>query len=270
MKGKSLNSKNSDRRFEFGDGGVIERRKTEVLPTKTYFFEDEFDGKGFLDAKVVTCSSWLLELFELESGEIFFMSGEKETRPTTNRFGVFYTPFSLTQPCFRNAKGHLTGIAGYESLPAKLMSVPFMFDTTFTGKPADALDVEKILNSGLNPQPVEINPLASLISLRAKRLIDENYHVYPSIARIAARLNVSHEHLSRQFKHDFGMTPSAYLREIRVSDATFRLAQGEEIINVSQDVGYNDLSRFYKQFRQTTNASPGVCQKQISQIISEK
>jgi YesN/AraC family two-component response regulator len=35
--------------------------------------------------------------------------------------------------------------------------------------------------------------------------------------------------------------------------------RGEAIIEVSGDVGYNDLSRFYKQFRKSTAASPGFC-----------
>jgi AraC-like DNA-binding protein len=270
MKNKSLDSKKDERRFEFNEGGIIKRRRTEFLPAKTCFFEDEFDGKGFLAAKVITCAGWLLELFELKSGEVFFKSGDREIRPKTNCFGIFYAPFSFTQPCFNDAKGNLIGIAGSESLPAKFLRAPFIFENDFAGKPAGAADVEKILNSGSHFQTIEINPHASLISLKAKKLIDENYHVYPSIARIAARLDVSHEHLSRQFRRDFGMTPSAYLREIRVSDATFRLARGEEIINVSGDVGYNDLSRFYKQFRQTTNHSPGVCQKQIIKTLSEK
>jgi AraC-like DNA-binding protein len=46
---------------------------------------------------------------------------------------------------------------------------------------------------------------------------------------------------------------------LRVADATFRLSKGEPIIEISQDVGYNDLSRFYKQFRKSTNTSPGAC-----------
>jgi AraC-like DNA-binding protein len=56
------------------------------------------------------------------------------------------------------------------------------------------------------------------------------------------------------------MTPSAYLRQLRVADATFRLSKGEPIIEVSGDVGYNDLSRFYKQFRRQTTKTPGFCQ----------
>ena len=106
-------------------------------------------------------------------------------------------------------------------------------------------------------------PDLSPVSSKTKRLIDDNYLIYPSIARIAERLKVSHEHVSRQFKKDYGLTPSAYLHKLRVAEATFRLSKGEEIIDISLDVGYNDLSRFYKQFRKATRTSPAVCRKQV-------
>jgi AraC-like DNA-binding protein len=111
----------------------------------------------------------------------------------------------------------------------------------------------------VNLQSIETSPKASLLSVKAKKLIDENYPVYPSIARVAARLGVSHAHLSRQFKIDFKMSPSNYLRQLRLADAPLKFARGEAIIDVSLDSGYNDLSRFYKQFRQTTQTSPGEC-----------
>ena len=37
-------------------------------------------------------------------------------------------------------------------------------------------------------------------------------------------------HLSRQFKRDYGLTPSAYLRQLRVADAPLRLAAGQPIV----------------------------------------
>jgi len=48
--------------------------------------------------------------------------------------------------------------------------------------------------------------------------------------------------------------------KLRLADAPLRLARGEQIVNVSLDAGYNDLSRFYKQFRKNTKTSPGACQ----------
>jgi len=260
MKNKRLNSNDSDFQLEFSDDGKLARRKTAFLPDGAYFFEDQLQGKGVLTATIITCTAWLLEFFELKSGEIFFMCGEEQIRPNTKHFGALYSPFSITRPYFKNVKCYLKGIAASEFLPEKFTSVPMIFETTYDESLTSAAQAIEILNSGENLQQIEAYPKASLLSVKTKKLIDENYLADPSIARIAARLNVSHAHLSRQFKNDFGMSPSNYFRQLRVADAPLLLAKGEAIIDVSQDVGYNDLSRFYKQFRQTTNTSPGVCQ----------
>ncbi len=216
--------------------------------------------QGGLTAKVITCAAWLLELYELKAGEVFFISGTTHVRPATKCFGVLYPPFTISQACFENANGRLVGVAATESLPAGLTRVPRMFETTSSELPTGVAQVLEIVNRGGSHQSVEMNQKPSLLSVKTKRLIDENYLSFPSIARIARRLGVTHEHLSRQFKRDLGMSPSAYLHQLRLADAPLRLAKGEKIINVSQDIGYNDLSRFYKQFRKTTKTSPGVCQ----------
>ena len=253
--------KNSDFHVELDSGGSMARRKTELLPDGAYLFEDELEVQGSISATIITCAAWLVELYDLKAGELFFLSGSEQVRPQAKRFGVFYPPFSITRPCFKDAKGRFVGIAATESLPAELGATPIIFAAPFTASPSSLAQVIEILRAGDKRQTVESNPHPSLLSLKAKRLIDASYLAYPSISRIAARLGVTPEHLSRQFKRDYGMTPSAYLRNLRVADAPLRLAKGEEIINVSQDVGYNDLSRFYKQFRQTTQTSPGACQK---------
>jgi AraC-like DNA-binding protein len=233
------------------------RLRTSLLSDGTYLFEDEL-AEGVLEVAVITCSAWLLELYELKSGSVGFVVDTKKVRPAHNCFGVLYPPFSLTRVSFQNPRGRVIGIAGSVDLPAEFLSSPLLFNTSFVsmGSAAAAID---LIRAGTNRHSVKACPSASLLSQKAKRLIDENHLAYPSIARIAQRVGVSHAHLSRQFRKDFGMSPSEYLRKLRVADAPLRLARGEEIINVSFDVGYNDLSRFYKQFRKTTNTSPGVC-----------
>ena len=233
------------------------RLRTEFLSDGAYLFQDELSG-GIIDATVITCAAWLLEIYELNSGKAAFEVGTEKVRPSSNCFGVFYSPFSLTRPWFENPQGRVIGIAASTDLPSELLRPPLIFDTPFS-LPSSATEAISLVRNGTNHLSIDPCPAASLLSRKAKRLIDENYLAYPSIARVAERVGVSHAHLSRQFKSDFGMSPSEYLRRLRVADAPLRLARGEEIINVSLDVGYNDLSRFYKQFRKTTNTSPGTC-----------
>ncbi|MDQ4123374.1 MAG: AraC family transcriptional regulator [Acidobacteriota bacterium] len=258
MKYKRLDSNKSDFQIEF-KSGIVTRRKTGFLSDGAYYFEEELKVEGFFTAKVITCTAWLIEFYDLSAGEIYFLQGEKQICPQTKNVGVFYPPFTISQPCFKNPAGRLRGIAA-DSLPEKFLSAPIMFETALNETPASIKQVIEILEFCNNPQSIEINPKPSLLSLKAKRMIDENYLVYPSIARIADKIGVTHEHLSRQFKRDYGLTPSAYLHQLRLADAPLKLASGEEIVNVSQEVGYNDLSRFYKQFHKNTKTSPGVCQ----------
>ena len=234
------------------------RMKTALLVDGSYLFEDQLSGVS-IDATLIACAAWLLELYRLTSGEVFLKVGDDKLRPATNCFGVLYPPFSMCHLWFEDPHGSVIGIAASEPLPAEFAGSPIIFEANLSSPPASAKDAIAILRAAIDRQSVDLNPNASLLSIKAKKLIDKNYLDYPAISRIAERLGVSHPHLTRQFKNDFGMSPSEYLRRLRVADAPLRLARGEEIISVSQEVGYNDLSRFYKQFRKTTNTSPGAC-----------
>jgi AraC-like DNA-binding protein len=260
MRKAQPNPKPSYFKLESDAGDVIARRKTSFLADGAYVFEDELQVHGVLSAKVITCTAWLLEFYELQAGDVFFSSSSREIRASATCFGVLYPPFTISKPTVENARGRLIGVAATEPLPVSLTGTPRMFEAMCTEIPTAVAEVLEIVRLGRNPQSVEMNPQPSLLSVKAKKLIDENYLSYPSISRVARRLGVTHEHLSRQFKRDFDSTPSAYLHQLRLADAPLRLARGEEIINVSQDVGYNDLSRFYKQFRKSTRTSPGACQ----------
>lgn len=235
-----------------------------------FLIEDVLEIKGSGAMTFVMCDAWLIELFELAAGDFSFMRGPEYVRPNGNRFGIFYPPFAIMRLCFKDVRGHWRGVAATTSLPERFRGAPMMFATDFTGSPASVAEVMEILEASYNRRSIELNPTPSLLSLKAKRLIDDNYLIHPSISRIAARLNVSHEHLTRQFKRDFGLTPSAYCHQLSIADATFRLAKGAEIIEVSQDVGYNDLSRFYKQFRKATKQTPGYCQALRKRLKSDK
>jgi len=239
----------------------LARQRTELLPGGLYLFEDQLEIGGQLSSVVITCQAWLLELYSLRAGQLSFTCDGQTIHPQTRSFGVFYAPFSICQPCFINAEGKVIGIAATIALPANLNNGSVVFEVAQTKAPKGFSEVLEILGSGTGHQLVELNSKPSLLSLKTKRVIDETYLEPKPVGLIAADLGVTPEHLCRQFKADFGLSPTNYLRRLRLADAPLRLAQGEKIVNVSQAVGYNDLSRFYKQFRRTTDTSPGICKQ---------
>jgi len=234
----------------------------DVRPDGSYAFYDEIDIPGEGTSNFTFATGWLIEIVHLTSGKYHFYSDGEVVRPISGHFGVFYPPFTLVKAFSRDIKGTVCGIGGVKQ-PANLPRRPVIFQTDHNGPFADLDQGLEVLNLGTNKEIIEVNTKPSLLSVRAKRLIDANYLVYPSISRIAARLGVSPEHLSRQFKRDFGLSPSSYLHQLRVAEATLRLSLGEEIIDISQEVGYNDLSRFYKQFKKSTGTSPAVCRDML-------
>jgi AraC-like DNA-binding protein len=252
-----------DFRLALEDGGALTRCSSGLLPDGAYWFEDRLELTGTLAPPIVTCTAWLLELYSLDEGEIAFHSGEASLRPDAAEFGVFYPPFAMARPELREPKGRMVGMAATAAVPADLPSSPVLFETTFSGRPGSAGEAFDIVRQGRRCQGIDAYPAAAALSRAAKKLIDENYQVSPGIGRVAARLGVAHAHLTRQFKRDFGLSPSSYLHQLRMADAPLRLARGEPIIDVSEAVGYNDLSRFYKQFNKRALTTPGNCQSMV-------
>jgi AraC-like DNA-binding protein len=221
-------------------------------------FRNELDIEGEGTAPFAVGSAWLVEIIEMRSGEFYFVSGDRNVRPVGKRWGAYYSRFSIVETVANNIRADVFGIGSFEAASG-LPTSSFLFETDFRGPFRSAAEAADIVAAGREKQVIDINPNPSLISLKAKRLIDENYRVFPSIARIADRIGVTHEHLTRRFKRDYKMAPNAYLHRVRTAEASYKLQRGEEIIEVSADVGYNDLSRFYKQFRKGMKTSPGSC-----------
>jgi AraC-like DNA-binding protein len=237
---------------------MFARRKTSFLPDGTYVFEDSLQIAGSVTARVVTCTGWLMELYRLEGGGLFFLRGDTDVRPRGKCFGIFYPPFTIARFRFVDMRGSVIGLAGTASLPEGTATIPFTFQIR---RPIRAQPIAEILKLARHCESIDTNPHASSLSLKAKKMIDEARSSDPSIARVAARLGVSNAHLSRQFRRDYGMSPREYLHQLRIADAPLQLARGEAITDVSLDSGYGDLSRFYKQFAKATKSSPGRCQK---------
>jgi AraC-like DNA-binding protein len=95
------------------------------------------------------------------------------------------------------------------------------------------------------------------LATNGKAIIDREYATSLEIGRLAARLQTSPAVLSRVFREAYGMPPVRYRHHVRIMDALIQFAEGAVPADVFQEVGFDDLSRFYKIFRKVACAAPG-------------
>jgi AraC-like DNA-binding protein len=68
---------------------------------------------------------------------------------------------------------------------------------------------------------------------------------------------LSRFHLMRTFRRDVGLSPHAYLTQIRVEAAKKLLSEGASIVDVASDIGFTDQSHFTRHFKRITGVTPG-------------
>lgn len=246
--------------MEFPDGTrVLSRRTTKTARDGNLQVEEDVEVMGRAAFTWTSGPAWMFELISVKEGSISFTCDGQRVEPESKRFGLLYSMFSITETCFDNVKFHWFGFGGASLFPCDWMNRSLIFDLSDGATPSTTDELIEMLRERRDFKPIEKVSRPSPLSQNVKTIIDSTYNTELSIARIARALGVSHPHLTRQFKKEFGMTPIDYCHRVRAIDASSRLMRGEQIINVSLDVGYNDLGRFYKQFRKKMKSSPGGC-----------
>ncbi len=95
-------------------------------------------------------------------------------------------------------------------------------------------------------------------SIRAKALLEQNFmRVDISVEAIAEELQVHRSTLFRQFTTAYGLTPSAFLRNLRIQHGLFLLRQGGTTIqDIAWKSGFTDANYFARAVRTSTGLSP--------------
>jgi AraC-like DNA-binding protein len=222
-------------------------QKIQPLPNGAFWIEGQLEMPSGGSGPLVIGPDWLLEMIRSEDG---------------HAVGFYWAPFSIVSEIPKMEAlfgGRFVGYSKPGNPPATWLTRAITFDL---GDAPLAHTPEELLHLIAEQRPHHVlDPLdkSSTLSRKARRLIARGYSSDVGIAGIARELGVSHAHLARQFKKDFGITPINYLHHIRVTDAMARLSRGQSAVDIGYDVGFNDTARFYKDFRKVTGTSPGQC-----------
>jgi AraC-like DNA-binding protein len=70
-------------------------------------------------------------------------------------------------------------------------------------------------------------------------------------------------HLIRLFQKHTGLTPHAYLTQIRITRSRDLLRLGRPVAQIALEVGFADQAHFTKRFKQLTGTTPGAYAKSM-------
>lgn len=99
----------------------------------------------------------------------------------------------------------------------------------------------------------------------AKQFINENYNQALTLEIIGDKIGFNPTYFSSVFKKETGMNFVDYITEIRVQNAKQILVDTDKsIIDISTQVGFNDIKYFTKKFKKSTGLSPTEYRKLYS------
>lgn len=105
----------------------------------------------------------------------------------------------------------------------------------------------------------------------AIRFIEQQYKTDISMDDIASSVSLSNRHFSRIFKSETGMTPSSFVKKIRIREARKLLEESNcSVKEIMYQVGYSDPKSFRKAFFELTNLSPTQYRAAVSLAALEE
>ena len=90
-----------------------------------------------------------------------------------------------------------------------------------------------------------------------------------SLEELASQLNTNRTYLSEAVHNGSGMNLRSYINSLRIKDATTILSSKDNEIPLkalSEDLGFNDLSTFYRSFQKIVGMPPSRFRQEILNI----
>ena len=141
------------------------------------------------------------------------------------------------------AKAHRLAMAGDDAAAAEeamILGVSLLFER---------YEASRYVNSDASC-PRSVNRAVEFLQARACEHI--------SLEDASKASGVGLFHLIRLFQKHLGLTPYAYLTQIRIAKSRELLRLGEPVAQVALDVGFADQAHFTKRFKQLTGTTPAL------------
>ena len=234
------------------------RRVVKLLEKGVVRLDQEIRVRGTQIGTDANGPYWVLGLLEIYRGRMQFLHGSEQVEPPARFFGLFVPPFAIIQVKLVRSHSYSMAVTSLRQLPLEIPREPVVFKPCSRQCPESLDQVAHMLQQSTNFVPISRAQNPTPLAEKIKSAIDRTYTTSKQLSEIAKDLRVDPATMSRYFRKDYGIPPVRYRHNVRVMDGMMRLLEGQAIKDVFQDVGFEDVSRFYKQFSALACASPAT------------
>lgn len=195
---------------------------------------------------------WIAGFCEIYRGSVEYILANGRIVLAPRRYFVFIPPRSVVRWRFNGTQQTIRAMLSRTKSPPATSKYAFITEVDFS----TTANGTRIC--------VEHCDDPSALALRCKSLLDDSFTESIQIEKIAKQLQTSPTVMGRYFRRDYGLSPIKYRNSLRSLEAAIKLLEDKPITEVFQDVGFADLSRFYKTFKSVTSLSPGQFQPKKS------
>lgn len=228
---------------------------------KLYHFTDGL-------SEIISCD----KTFQLKPGKLYFINGFSiNSQRCPERMSVYWIHFIPESVYFNHLLKHCScvvelNISEFDSFTGIIKQFQAYFDNSLPGVADKILQIEiqsyiqlalaRVFKS-LDPYIFERDePLLRL--LPTLEFITENYRQKISLADIAAQSHLSPNYFQRLFTRTFQVSPSSYIRKMRMEEAVRQLVYTDKTVKeIAYDTGYEDEAYFSRTFTKQNKVSPG-------------
>jgi AraC-like DNA-binding protein len=215
------------------------------------------------------------KIWPVEAGQAFtvlFPSAHRYYLPADSSqwtFFWFIVEHPLVSARISELRKREAAVQAWNADSPALRSAALLFEAACRGQIRDVWTFEELLFSWLLETEREMHqrryprderqPLLDEI----RRLVRERLLHPPSAAELAALHQLDRTTFSRKFKSRTGISPAAFVTEVRLEEALKLLRTDAKLEEVAASTGFADANHFCKVFRRHFHSSPGSYRRLI-------